>query len=445
MTTGKQAFDGNTSVVIFESILNRQPVPSHQLNPDLPPQFERILERSLEKDRELRYQSAAEMRAKMKILKRTLDSQRTAAAQGSPVSNSGATAASPAIPPRVAKRGGNRAYADSGRSYGAAGRFSPRLVSPCREQPDGTASLSPVDLPAGNDSLRALYAQRAIRRLRRSLGGQADRAVYHQSGESPVAFAPAPGRRTDEHLFNQRYSVADQRECDRHLYTQTGTWLACLSTEATRAKFSDGVQWADWSPDGKQLAIVRDMGGKNRLEFPIGKVIHETPGWISNPRVSPDGERVAFIEHPQLGDDSGGVHVINRQGTDKILADNFLTVEGLAWAPDGKEIWYTGSTNVGNGRSLNAVTLSGRDRIIARVPAALQLEDISQNGKVLLSRQSWRRELSGLIAGMSKEQDFSWLRLFLSRRDCARWQAPPLRRRRSGRRRQATLSTAQDR
>ena len=62
-TTGKQAFDGNTSAVIFESILNRNPPPANQLNPDLPPQFERILDRSLEKDRDLRYQSAAEMRA----------------------------------------------------------------------------------------------------------------------------------------------------------------------------------------------------------------------------------------------------------------------------------------------------------------------------------------------------------------------------------------------
>jgi Tol biopolymer transport system component len=58
---------------------------------------------------------------------------------------------------------------------------------------------------------------------------------------------------------------------------------------------------------------------------------------------------------------------------------------------------------------LNAVTLSGHDRIIARVPASLLLEDIAQNGLVLLSRQSWRRELSGLIAGISKEEDFSWL------------------------------------
>ncbi len=84
-------------------------------------------------------------------------------------------------------------------------------------------------------------------------------------------------------------------------------------------------------------------------------------------------------------------------------------MEGLSWAPDGSEIWFTGSTNEGNGRTLNAVTLGGRKRIVARVPAALQLEDIWHDGKVLLSRQSWRRELSGLIDGGDKEQDFSWL------------------------------------
>ena len=70
------------------------------MNPDLPPQFERILERSLEKDRDLRYQSAAEMRAEMKILKRTLDSQRTAAAHDTAGFGSGSSvAAPPAIPP----------------------------------------------------------------------------------------------------------------------------------------------------------------------------------------------------------------------------------------------------------------------------------------------------------------------------------------------------------
>src|SRR6202034_2780076 len=112
MTTGKPAFDGNTSAVIFESILNRNPVPPRQLNPDLTPQLERILDRALEKDRDLRYQSAAEMRAEMKILKRTLDSQRNAVAQPTPPSVSGSTAAvPPALPPPVAKRSGLFPYA----------------------------------------------------------------------------------------------------------------------------------------------------------------------------------------------------------------------------------------------------------------------------------------------------------------------------------------------
>jgi len=101
--------------------------------------------------------------------------------------------------------------------------------------------------------------------------------------------------------------------------------------------------------------------------------------------------------------------VVDHEGKDKTLAEGFLSAWGLAWAPDGKQVWFTGSVSEGAGRSLNAVTLGGRQRVVARVPATLQLEDIWHDGKVLLSRQSWRRELSGMIAGMTKEQDFSWL------------------------------------
>ena len=408
MTTGRPAFDGNTSAVIFESILNRNPVPSHQLNPDLPPQFERILDRSLEKDRDLRYQSAAEMRAEMKILKRTLDSQRAAAAQGPSVSSSGSAAASPAIAPRAAKSGSLRPYAIA--AAGAA------LLAGLTLGWFLHAANSRTELP--------VYRQLTFRR------GMVRSARFTSNGPSVVYGAAWEGKPTE--LFITSPESPQSRSLGRHgeelmslsstsdialltnvnvtgTYTQSGTLARMPINGGDPREIIEGVQWADWSPDGKQLAIVRDIGGKNRLEFPIGKVIHESPGWISNPRVSPDGDRVAFIEHPQPGDDSGGVHVINRQGIDKILADNFITVEGLAWAPNGKEIWFTSSTNGGNGRSLNAVTLTAKDRIIARVPSSLLLEDISQNGLVLLSRQSWRRELSGLIAGMPKEQDFSWL------------------------------------
>ena len=60
----------------------------------------------------------------------------------------------------------------------------------------------------------------------------------------------------------------------------------------------EDVREADWSPDGEQLAIVRSVNGSDRLEFPAGKVLFETPGYVSDLRVSPDGQRVAFFEHP---------------------------------------------------------------------------------------------------------------------------------------------------
>jgi eukaryotic-like serine/threonine-protein kinase len=408
-TTGKQAFDGNTSAVIFESILNRNPPPANQLNPDLPPQFERILDRSLEKDRDLRYQSAAEMRAEMKILKRTLDSQRTAAAQPSPAS--GSTVAAPPAPAIPGKRP-------------AAGGLRPYVIL-------ALASVLLAGLVAGwflhavhSRTEPAIYQQLTFRR------GSVRSARFTPNGQSVVYGAAWEGKPTE--LFITSPESPQSRSLERHgeelmsisstgdialltnvnvtgTYTQSGTLARMPINGGDPREILEGVQWADWSPDGKQLAIVRDMGGKNRLEFPIGKVIHETPGWISHPRVSPDGTQVAFLEHPQVGDDAGGVHVIDLQGKDKDLADDFLSVEGLAWAPGGKEIWFAASTSGGNARSLDAVTPSGHMRIVTRVPAALQLEDIWQDGKVLLSRQSWRRELSGLTAGMTKEQDFSWL------------------------------------
>jgi eukaryotic-like serine/threonine-protein kinase len=409
MTTGKLAFDGNTSAIIFESILNRNPVPPRHLNPGLTPQFERILDRALEKDRDLRYQSAAEMRAEMKILKRTLDSQRNPAAQASPLSGStAATLPGPVTDTKGPASTGRRPFA----KLALASVLLAGLVAGW--------FLHAID----SRTEPATYHQLTFRR------GTVRSARFTPNGQSVVYGAAWEGKPTE--LFITSPESPQSRSLERHgeelmsisstgdialltnvnvtgTYTQSGTLARMPINGGDPREILEGVQWADWSPDGKQLAIVRDMGGKNRLEFPIGKVIHETPGWISHPRVSPDGTKIAFLEHPQVGDDSGGVHVIDLQGKDTDLADDFLSVEGLAWAPGGKEIWFAGSTTGGNARSLNAVTLSGHLRIVARVPGALQLEDIFQDGKVLLSRQSWRRELSGLVPGMTKEEDFSWL------------------------------------
>jgi serine/threonine protein kinase len=83
MATGRSPFEGETSAVIFEAILNREPVSPLQLNPELPPKIEEIIGTAMEKDRDLRYQSAAEIRAELKRLKRKTESGRAAPTTGS--------------------------------------------------------------------------------------------------------------------------------------------------------------------------------------------------------------------------------------------------------------------------------------------------------------------------------------------------------------------------
>jgi len=77
----------------------------------------------------------------------------------------------------------------------------------------------------------------------------------------------------------------------------------------------ENVRDAEWGPDG-ELAVVRRVSGMDRLEYPLGHVLYETTGYVSEPRVSADGSRVAFLDHPTgaVYDDRGWVKVVDRQG-----------------------------------------------------------------------------------------------------------------------------------
>ena len=399
MASGRQAFDGNTSAVVFESILNRTPVPAAQLNPNLPPEISRILDLALEKDRELRYQTAGEMRSELRRLKRALDSNRVVT---QPAASGVSTTAVAVSQPKHVHRS-----------------LLPWLVALATLLIGSAAGWYLSSSRSSNS--QAVYHQLTFRR------GTIRSARFTPNGQSVVYGASWEGKPTE--LFITSPESPQSRSLGRTgdeimsispsgeiallvgarptgTYTQVGTLARMPINGGEPREIVEGVQWADWSVDSKNLVIVHDVDGKNRLEYPIGKVLHETPGWISHPRISPKGDLIAFLEHPQPGDD-GSVHVVDLNGKDTKLNPSFLTIEGLAWGASGEEIWFTGS-RTGSARTIMAVTLKGRERVIATVPATLSIQDIWKDGRVLLARESWRRELSGTMPGDNKEHDLSW-------------------------------------
>ena len=170
---------------------------------------------------------------------------------------------------------------------------------------------------------------------------------------------------------------------------------------------ADDVEYADWSPDGASIAVVRRVGGKVRLEYPLGKVLYETAGWVSHPRVSPDGKLVAFVDHAYQRDDDGTVATVDQSGNKKTLTGEFVSAQGLAWWPGGNEVWFTGTTS-GSSRELRAVTLAGKERLVYLGTGTLTLHDISKDGRVLFSRDDLRAGMIGFAPGETKERDLSW-------------------------------------
>ena len=156
----------------------------------------------------------------------------------------------------------------------------------------------------------------------------------------------------------------------------------------------DNVIDADWSPDGAQLAVATQAPGSCQLEYPGGKVLYKTGGWISSIRLSPQGDAIAFLDHPILGDDRGFVAVVDRNGKKTNLTQEFSSVEGVAWSPGGEEVWFGGSlTEPAN--SIYAVSRTGKLRLVLPSLIRLVLHDIAPDGRVLLSRHSWRFDVYG--------------------------------------------------
>jgi Tol biopolymer transport system component len=190
------------------------------------------------------------------------------------------------------------------------------------------------------------------------------------------------------------------------LETVNGTLArAPLAGTSPHEVLSD-VRWADWDAEGK-LAAVHSVEGVSRLEYPLGTVLNQSSGWISHIRFSPQGDAIAFLNHPALWDNRGTVCVIDLRGQVQTLTVEWESESGLAWSPNGKEIWFTASDK-GTNLSLRAVSRNGKLRTLLDLPVAITLQDIAADGRVLVSLNSKRMSLAYTTLGGSLDSDLSW-------------------------------------
>jgi Tol biopolymer transport system component len=168
----------------------------------------------------------------------------------------------------------------------------------------------------------------------------------------------------------------------------------------------EDVPWADWD-QSNQLAVIHNEKGHYRVEYPIGRVLYQSAGWISGLRFSPKGDRIAFIDHPALWDDRGSICLVDLSGSARTLSSGWESALGLAWNHNGDEVWFTAAQN-GSDRALFAVNLSGKVRSLLHVPGGLTLQDVAPDGRVLLTFNAERLAMAATTRGSNTVVDLSW-------------------------------------
>ena len=354
MLSGRRAFQAESSVETMTQILTRDPLVAQPAG-EFPPALNRILGRCLEKNPAERFQSMRDLAFSLEALS---DASGTVTAPRELL-----TPATPVYKRLTFQKGyvSSARFAPDGSTvvYSAAWNGEPMRVYMAR--PDTPDSL-PLSIP--------------------------DADLLSVSGSGEMAL-----------LLNRETEVG---------MAQQGILARAPVIGGTPRQLLRNVSTADWMPDGKSLAVVRMQESQNILEFPAGNEVYRTGGWISKIRVSRSGKMIAFADHPFYGDDIGSVAVIDSSGNKVNLTENWTALQGIAWSPDDREIWFSAGDNNVAERSLRAVTLEGRVRVVLSAPSRLILLDISPSGKVLISRDSPRRD-AHVLGENGVDRDLSWL------------------------------------
>ena len=404
MLSGQRAFSGPSAVETMHAILRSDPpelTSQVRLKADptnrtatVPPALDRIVMRCLEKNPDERFQSARDIGFALEAISGAASASAVheaitdvkpprrwlmpglAAAGAAIVAFAAGAYLSPMRAPRT----------DSGTVTFETRSFETQDIFNARFTPDGSLVFS----SANNGPVPQLFVNRPNSLAPQVIGGPGMHLLSVSSqGELAV-------------LTNARF-------LGHRLFRGT---LARMPIDGAPRPWLTDVREADWSPDGSTLAIVRDDGRNDRIEYPIGKVLYTSSanGYVSDVRVSPDGSMVAFFDHQQRWDDRGWLKVADRGGQVRTLTGEYWGAEGIAWTRDGKTIVYSAGDNGWDSFHPRGVPADGTSPARAVLQGVgLFIMDIAPNGQWLVTENTDDRSIRALLPGDTTEREFPWL------------------------------------
>jgi eukaryotic-like serine/threonine-protein kinase len=380
MLTGTRAFKRDTSAETMTAILREEPPELSDTGWQGPPALQRILLRCLEKNVERRFQSASDLAFAIESL-----------------SGSSAMSATRSVEPPKARRAWLLWTATAlGVLVLGAAVWTVARWSAAKPQPKFTRLTYQQGYPSN-----ARFAKDGQTVVYSAQWNNDPLQVYSVRTEFPQSTKvdlPSAALLALSASGDLELAVDPVYES----WFMYGTMAQAQMAGGTPRAQEKEVIAADYAPDGKTLAVVRRANRKVQLEYPVGRVIYATSGYLDYVRVSSSGKQVAFVEHPVYGDDRGWVSAVDEAGNRKQLTQEFGTVQGLAWSRAGTEIWFTAADSTG--RQLFGVSLSGKQRPILTTPQGSRLLDIAADGRVLLTNEQQETEIAGIDPATGKER-----------------------------------------
>jgi Tol biopolymer transport system component len=389
MLTGRQAFEGETVTDVLAAVIGHAPDWA-ALPASVGSGTRRLLARCLDKNPKLRYRDIGDVAIDL-----------------APTPVPDAAGAAPSSPSRLLT---------GGLAWGVAGvsvllavvlgvlllnrheaipapprfeklTFAPQFVTSARFTPDGRTVVYSA---ARDGNTSELFVRHAEDAQARPIGGKNVQLLSVSSkGELAVL--------TRAHYRGHR--------------TYVGTLARMPLSEGSPREIVNDITAADWSPDGTDLAVVRQVGGKSRLEYPVGTVLSESAGYLSDVRVSPKGDRIAFMPHAYEGDNRGPVVVIDRAGKAITKSPEYWGAEGLSWSADGQAVLFSAADGGGASYVVHALAMNGAVKNVLTDASGIIIHDTGPGGKLLVSSHAERASIVALFPGAAIEHEFPWLEL----------------------------------